>query len=123
MSDTYIVGLFTLAGSALGFIGALLIANRTAKIEERKHFRELGLQLAFHLAKQEEIMAQKLADATGEIRFTPPISAWVAHSLKMMEIVSDTSLESTDIGKRLSELNKFTESVISEIRSRHKPAS
>jgi gas vesicle protein len=118
MSDAYVVGFFALAGSALGFIGALLIANRTAKTEERKHFREIGLQVAFHMAKQEEIMAQKLADLTGEIKVTPPMSAWVVHSLKMMEIVSDTSLTSTEVGKRLSELNKFTESVINELRSR-----
>jgi hypothetical protein len=117
MNESYIVGLFTLAGSAFGFLSALVIANRNARLEERKHFRELGLKIAFYMSQREDEMAQKLADLTKQPRITPPVSVFVVYGLKMMEIASDTSLPSHEVGIQLAQLNKFTDALIAEIRA------
>ena len=112
MNEAYIGGLIALAGSALGFLGALVIADRNARAEERKHFRELGLQVAFAKFKKEGEIAQKMADLTGQIRVIPPISVFVVDGIKMMEVASDKGLSADEVGVKLSELNDFTEAVI-----------
>jgi hypothetical protein len=126
-----IAGAFGLIGAIVGVCGALFIAARTARIDEqrhlrelgmkdRQHFRELGLQVAHTKFKKEQEMAQKIADLTGEIRSTPPFSVFVVDGIKMMEIVSDSRLSADEVGVRLAALNDFNESVIKEIRAKNK---
>jgi hypothetical protein len=107
MSEPYIIGLFTLAGTGLGALIMFAAADRTARIEERKHFRELGLKVA--MTKFEG--CSKLADATGKLQDIPPFEAFVLEGIKFMDIVSTPGLSAVETAKRLTELRDFSKTV------------
>jgi hypothetical protein len=111
MSDSYIVGIFTLAGAALGSWVTFAVAAKTARIEERKHFRELGLKVA--LTKFEGCMklAQQLANETGKFQPVPPFEAFVINGVKLMEIVSTPGLSADEIARRMAKISDLTQAI------------
>ena len=118
MSDAYVTGLFTLAGTGLGFLGALLIANRTAKVEERRHireiqsrerqhYRELGMKMALNKSEWCAKLAQQLANATGRFQEFPPFEAFIIDAMKFMDIVATPDLSAEEMARRMAELRDF----------------
>src|ERR1017187_8382575 len=96
MSEVVLVAAITAAstlfGAAIGVWGTLAATDRTARLEERKHFRELGLKVALTKIEGCSKLAQQLADATGKFQEIPPFEAFVIESTKFMDIVSTPGL-------------------------------
>lgn len=112
MSDSFIVGIFTLAGTALGICATFAVAARTARIEERKHFRELGFKMALAKFEKNMEMAQQLADATGKFQEAPPFEAFVIEGIKFMDIVATPGLSATETARRMAHLRDFTQIIV-----------
>ena len=111
MSDSYIVGIFTLAGAALGSWVTFAIAAKTARIEERKHFRELGLKVALTKFEGCTKLAQQLANESGKFQPVPPFEAFVVNGVKLMEIVSTPDLSADEIARRIAKIPDLTQAV------------
>ena len=101
----------TLVGTALGVWGTFAVTNRTARLEERKHFRELGLQIAITKFEGCSKLAQQLADATGKFQEIPPFEAFVIESTKFMDIVATPGLSAHETARRLALLRDFTKTI------------
>lgn len=111
MTDAYIVGIFTIAGTALGAWVSYAVAARTARIEERKHFRELGLKVALTKFEGCSKLAQQLANVTGKLQEIPPFEAFVIDGVKFMDIVSTPGLNAHETARRMAELRDFTKTI------------
>ena len=119
MSEPYIVGIIALAGTGLGALIMYAAAARTARIEERKHFRELGLKIA--LTKFESCVksAQAITDLTGQPSEVPHFEIFVIEGIKLMEIVqSEPNIGADEIGRRIKRLRDFTKNVIISIKEK-----
>jgi hypothetical protein len=119
MTDAYIVGIFTLAGTAVGGWISYAVAARTARIEERKHFRELGLKVALTKFEECSKFAQQLADATGKFQEIPPFEAFVIDGVKFMDIVSTPGLSAQETARRMAELRDFTKTIREAAKQKH----
>ena len=112
MSDAYIVGIFTIAGTSLGAWVSYAVAARNARIEERKHFRELGLKMALTKFEKNMELAQQLADATGRFQEVRPFEAFVIEGIKFMDIVATPNLSADEMARRMSDLRDFTQTIV-----------
>ena len=95
----------------VGMLGSLLVSNRIARIEERKHFRELGIKIALVLYNECKEAAQKNANASGITRTMPPFTLFLINGIRTMEIVGDTRLTAEEVGRRTSEFFAFYKDV------------
>lgn len=115
MSDTIILCIITAASSLLGItIGVLSTAYAAARrdrIEERKHFRELGLKVAVTKYEGCARLAQQLADATGKAQATPNFESFVVEGVKFMDILSTPGLSAQEMARRMAELRDFTHTI------------
>ena len=112
MNDPAIVtGVFTILGVAIGSITTFAIASRTARLENQRQIRELGIKLAMVHFDHHIKIGQALADATGETVKTKPLPIFVAEGIKIAEIISDPSLNAYEIGIKLSGLTVFAKTV------------
>ena len=119
MTDAYIVGIFTIAGTTLGAWVSYAVAARTARIEERKHFRELGLKVTLTKFEGCSKLAQQLADATGKFQEIPPFEAFVIDGVKFMDIVATPGLSAHETARRMSELRDFTKTIREAAKQKH----
>jgi HAMP domain-containing protein len=122
MDTAYISGLFALLGTLLGLIVSLAISNRTERTQERKHFRELGMQIALLNYKNRLEMAQKISDLTHSVQEIPPFPLFVIEGIRTMEIVGDTRLTAKEVGRRISELFAFYKAVAKETEQQTRDA-
>ncbi len=111
MTATYVVGMFTLAGSALGFLGALVIAHLAARAEAKRQTRDLGIKIALAHLEHRMKEGQALAEATESEIEVKPISIFVVEGIKMAEIISNPRLSGDEIGQALAKLTSFTNAV------------
>jgi hypothetical protein len=114
VSESYTVGLFTIAGVVLTFLFDQLRSERAARFEERKHFRELGLKVAILKYERNAALAQQVANlkGPGAVVETPPLEVFVIKGIKFMEIVATPNLSADAAIRRLTELEDFTSTVI-----------
>jgi hypothetical protein len=120
MIDAYIVGVFTLAGTALGAWVSYAVAARNARIEERKHFRELGLKVALTKFEGCAKLAQQLANTTGKFQEIPPFEAFVIDGVKFMDIVATPGLSAHETARRMAELRDFNKVIIQSAKQKGK---
>ena len=85
---------------------------RTTRLEERKHFRELGLKVAILNYERNAALAQQLANLKGGFVDTPPLEVFVIKGMKFMDIVATPNISATEAGRRLADLQDFTSTVI-----------
>ena len=112
MADPNIItGIFALSGVAIGSLATFFISSRTAKLEDRRHIRELGLQLATTNLEHRMREAQAIADKTGRILEIPSLTIFVVEGIKMAEIICDPRLNAYEMGQRLAGLPTFTKTV------------
>ena len=112
-----VVGLIgAVFGAIVGAASSLLTAFLTRSTEERKHYRELGVKVAMAKFEQHQVLAQKVADATGQAVPIPPFDAFLLHAVRLMEIVSNRNLNSDQIASRMKHLTDFT----NEVRAKQK---
>lgn len=105
-------GLFGLLGAVVGVFGALAVSNRTAKLEEKKHFRELGLKVALTKFEKNGQLAQQLANATGKFQEIPPLEAFVIDGFKFMDIVASSNMDAHTTARRMAELRDFNKIIV-----------
>ncbi len=116
MNDPAIItGIFTLGGVAIGSLATFLISFRTTKLENQKHIRELGLQLATTHFEYRMKEVQAIAEATGTNMEVQSLSIFVVEGIKMAEIICDPKLNAWEMGKRLAGLTTITKTVQSGI--------
>jgi hypothetical protein len=120
MSDPYVVGIFTLAGAIVGVCGALAVAARAARAEERKHFRELGLKVALTNFEACMKMAQSATDRFNQPLHVPPLKTFIIQGIRLMEIVSDTSLSADEMAQRVAKMEDFTQEITRAAEQRQK---
>lgn len=101
-----------LLGGIMGIYGTLIITDRTTRLEERKHFRELGLKVAIINHDKNAAMAQQLANQTGRTVETPPLEVFVIKGMKFMDIVATPNINAAETARRLTLLQDFTSTVI-----------
>jgi hypothetical protein len=111
MDQNIVTGFFTLAGVVIGVIATSRIAARAAHLENQRHIRQIGLQMALisfdFFAKQ----AQVLADKNKIPIPIKPLEVFVAEGVKMAEIFANPNLNGYTIGQRLAELEIFTKNI------------
>ena len=75
-----------LLGSVIGIYGTLIITDRTTRLEERKHFRELGLKVAIINYERNAALAQQVANAKGlgAVVEIPPFEVFVIKGIKFI---------------------------------------
>jgi hypothetical protein len=116
MNETILVcvlsGSFGLLGVVIGIWSTSAVAARTARIEERKHFRELGLKVALTKFEGCSKLAQQLANSTGRFQEIPPFEAFVIEGIKFMDIVSTPGLSANETARRMSELREFSKTIV-----------
>jgi|ERR1035441_6768350 hypothetical protein len=103
---------FTLLGVIIGAWIMSAVAARTARIEERKHFRELGLKVALTKFEGCSKLAQQLANASGKFQDMPPFEAFVIDGVKFMDIVATPGLSARETARRMAELRDFSKIII-----------
>jgi hypothetical protein len=110
MNITIFVCVVSSVSGLLGvIIGAWIMyaaAARTARIEESKHYRELGLKIA--LTKFESCVksAQAITDLTGQPSEVPHFEIFVIEGIKLMEIVqSEPNISADEMGRRIKQLS------------------
>ena len=103
MSESYIVGLFSLASGTLGFLGALLISRSNAKHDERRHIREiasrdrqqhrlLGVEVGKAMYEHNLAIMKQQATTMGVTAQLYPIAPYLVYGIRLMDIVSDPDL-------------------------------
>lgn len=100
-----------LVGAAIGLCGALAISRRAARLDERKHFRELGLKIGLTNFEHCTQLAQAAANRYQRFFEVPPLKVFVIQGIKLMEIVSDDTLSADEMARRISESEDFTQSI------------
>lgn len=105
-------------GAVIGAFSSLLGAWFTRRSEERRHYRELGVAVGRAKFDQSMELAQKAADATGQMISVPPLDAHLIHGIRLMEIISDSSLSAEQIGERIAALTDFTKTVTNTVKSK-----
>jgi hypothetical protein len=116
MNDIILAGIvsggFGLLGVVIGIWSTSAVAARNARIEERKHFRELGLKMALTKFEKNMELAQQLANATGKFQEVRPFEAFVIEGFKFMDIVSTPNLSASQMARRMADLRDFTMTVV-----------
>ena len=83
----------------------------TRRAEARRHYRELGVEIARLKFEQCQALAQQTANATGKFIPMPPFDAFLMQSIKLMEIVSDSSLTAEQVEKRVAGIKPYTDAI------------
>jgi len=94
-------------------------ATRTARIEERKHFLELGLKVALINFEKVLASAQQLANITGRTLEHPHFEVFVIKGIKFMDIVATPNISATEIAGQMNRLQDFTETIINANKQKH----
>jgi hypothetical protein len=105
-------GAFGLICAVIGVCGTLIVTARTARIEERRHFRELGLKVALTNFEHCMALAQSAADKYNETFQVPPLKAFVIQGIKLMEIISESNISAQEMAKRIADSEDFTQTII-----------
>ena len=98
------------------FWGALAVAKRGAQAEERRHIRSLGIEIGKAKFDQGTALAQKAANATGRMIPLPSYESHLIHGLRLMDIISDTSLSADEVGRRIAESVDFTKDITAAVK-------
>ncbi len=121
MSESVITAIVSAAsgliGAAIGLWGALAVAKRAAHAEERRHSRSLGIEIGKAKFEQSVALAQKAAEATGRMIPVPSYESHLIHGLRLMEIISDTSLSADEVGRRIAESVDFTKDMTTAVKN------
>lgn len=110
-----------LIGAVIGFWGSLVAARRAAKAEEIRHRRALGIEIGKAKFEQSEALAQNIASATGQVVPFPSYESHLIHGLRLMEIISDTSLSAEEVGRRIAQSVDFTKDVATAVAKEKNP--
>jgi len=105
-------------GAVIGAGSSLLVSYLSRRSEERRHYRELGVEVGRAKFDQSLKLAQQVADASGKFVPVPPLDAHLIHGIRLMEIISDSRLSAKEIGERIASLKDFTETVTSTVKSK-----
>lgn len=123
MNETVLVcilsGSFGFLGVVIGVWSSYAVAARTARIEERKHFRELGLKVALTKFEGCAKLAQQVADATGRFQEMPPFEAFVIDGVKFMDIVSTPGLSAHETARQMAELRDFSKIIVQSTKKKN----
>ena len=108
-------------GAAIGFAGTILSTLISRKAEERRHFRELGVQVA--LAKFDDVRdtMQNLTNATGRTTEMPSLDAFLVQGIKLMDALSDSRLTAKQIARRITESVELAKAVSETLKRQAKP--
>ena len=117
MDSNVVTGLFTLAGTLLGAIGTYAVTVRTARMENQRHLRELGLKLALTNFDFFTKQAQAEANMTRQSIPVLPLSLFAAEGIKLAEILTNQRLTPDEIGKAIADLKFFRSTVAKGIFS------
>ena len=104
-------------GAIVGAASSVLTAYFTRRAEERRHYRQLGVEVARAKFDQCAALAQRTADATGSIIPMPPFDVFLLHSIRLMEVVSNPRLSAATVAKRIAELGEFTDTVTTTVKN------
>ncbi len=105
-------------GAVIGAGSSLLVSHLTRRSEERRHYRQLGVEIGRAKFDQSLKLAQQLSDASGKVVPVPPLDAHLIHGIRLMEIISDSSLSAEQIGERIAALTYFTKTVTNTVQSK-----
>lgn len=117
MDQLIVTALVSIVGSVSGIVGVMIggrisaaAAERSARSAERQHFRGLGMQFAttnFEICMKVGEMHRD----NGKTVVIPPLKTFVIQGIKFMEIVSDSSLSSDEMIKRIAEIDDFARAI------------
>lgn len=114
-----LIAVSALIGSLLGSFSSLATTWINKKSEERKHYRELIINLAVENYKEERLMARTLLERRPEIdqQFTP-LSIYVIYMSKLAELIIDKKIQPGAVKESLIEIDKVTEEAITYLRNK-----
>lgn len=105
-------------GAIIGAASSLIVTYINRSSEERRHFRELGVQIAIEKFKQSLDLAQTTANATGRPISLPGFDAFLIHSIRLMEIVAEPGLSANETASKINKLGEFTDTLRSNVSTR-----
>ena len=119
--------LVAIIGGASGLVGVIIggkissaAANRAARLEERRHLREIGLKVGLTNFEYCMKLAQSAADRYQQFMPVPPLKAFVIQGIKLMEIASDQNLSAQEMARRIAESEDFTQTIVRAAQERKK---
>jgi hypothetical protein len=118
MSDSIIIGIFTILGTGLGAWITYASAAKAARIEEQKHVRELGLKVALVNFENCMKLAQSAASAYHETFTVPPLKGFIVQGIKLMEIISDPTLDAQEMARRINASEDFAQVIIHAVKDK-----
>ena len=108
LMNPWIPVLAAFGGSAITGIINFLINRSNKKSEEQKHKSSLILQAAIENWKQHIYSAHKLARPGKRIR-THPLDMYIIHMSKLVAVLMDKNVSSSNIRDKIIEVNNFSE--------------
>jgi hypothetical protein len=103
--DAAVAGLIgACVGAVAGLGGSIAAAIISRRSEERRHYRELGIQVALAKFNQQAALLNQLANATGKVEFMPPFETFLVYGIRLMEIVADLHLSPEEIKSKVDAL-------------------
>jgi len=107
-------------GAVIGFAGTILSTLIARKAEERRHFRELGVQVALAKFGHVRDTMQEVAKASRRIVEMPSLDAFLVQGIKLMDAVSDSRLSAEQIAGKITESVELAKGVSQALKRQPK---
>jgi hypothetical protein len=112
MNSEILIIIGTLGGALIGALSTLGVTWLTRRSEERKHYRELIINLAVENYKEEGAMARAILERRPEIsQVHYPLDDFIIHMAQLADLVIDKKMHRGEVRKILAELNELTDEV------------
>jgi hypothetical protein len=112
MSSEILILVGTLSGAFIGALSTLGVTWLSKRSEERKHYRELIINLAVENYKEERAMARAVLERRPEItQFHYPLDDYIIHMVQLAELVIDKKIQPNDVKRVLAEMDELTDQV------------
>ena len=112
MDSGILILIGTLGGAFIGAISTLGVTWLSKRTEERKHYRELIINLAIENYKEERLMARTMIEKRPQVSLMLyPLDGFIIHMTRLADLVVDKKIQPDEVKKLLSELDELIEKV------------
>lgn len=112
MNSEALILIGTLGGALIGALSTLGVTWLNKRSEERKHYRELIINLAVENYKEAGAMARAVLEKrpeTSQIHY--PFDDFIIHMVQLGELIIDKKLNPNEVKEILAKMDALTEQV------------
>jgi hypothetical protein len=112
MNSEALILIGTLGGALIGALSTLGVTWLNKRSEERKHYRELIINLAVENYKEAGIMARAMLERRPDIsQIQYPLDDFIIRMVQLGELIIDKKLNPTEIKDILAKMDALTDQV------------